>query len=1314
MSEAHGVTGSIPSWSWTSFIKDGILDGCGEARERERVERLRRQELGEEKMGGQLVTENSLDEWVRAHSGNAQRVIVELIYRLVLASCPNPTERRFPLGDSIGQHGPDGYLETPLGFLPFVPEGRSFWEIGTNVKAGKKATDDYRDLTKAVPPEVRASSSFVFVTPLSARRGWEYSWKPNAQARWLAARHKKGEWRSVAVIDGTRLIDWLQQFSAAEVWLAGEMGLPVHEMQTPEQRWAELRTIGEPPPLSPEVFLVNREDARVKLAEAFEGKTLQVKLDTHFPRQVVDFVCAYLASVPDEKRAEAAARCLIVSGASAWSAVCALRERHTLVADFEVDEEGLLLERARRAGHVVVFGGQPGGIPYPNRASLHSPKAYQIEEALKNAGYPPQRARTLAQKSGGNLTSLLRHLQSLLLMPEWTQGTDASELAIAQLLGAWQESSQADRSIVEKVSGKAYGEWIGMMREVALRPGTPLSNRDGLWRVGARYEAWYALGSRLFDEHLDRFQAAATLVLRERNPKFDFPSEEQYIAAVRGKVLAHSGALRKGLAESLALVGSHGRALTSCSLGKTEAVAALSLRAILADADWDIWASLDGLIPLLAEAAPREFLDNVERALNMSPSPLAGLFAHESSPLFGTNYMSGLLWALETLAWDAEHLTRVVLILGELAAIDPGGQWGNRPANSLTTILLPWLPQTCAPLEKRLAAVAALTNELPEVGWKLLLSLLPSSHQTSSGTSKPTWRETIPEDWSVDVTRGEYTAQVEAYTESALVAARANISRLAELINRLDDLALPAQEKMLAYLSSEVVISLSEADKYTLWTKLTATVANHRKYAQAEWALPSEHVDRVAEVAAHLEPTSLTLRHQRIFSGRYFELFDQEDDDYSRQEQLLDERRQEAIGEILASGGISAVLEFAKSVESPWQIGSALGMLANGDYDRALVPALLMTEERVFAQVAGSFIRSRHASKGWAWVDQLPLAEWTAEQVGQFLAYLPFVEGTWQRVAQFLSDDEAPYWTKTSANPYEARGQRLEFAADSLLAHGRPHSAISCLYVMLHETKRINGEQAISALLTAVRSEEKGIDTHQIVRIIKALQDDPCTDQNGLFRVEWAYLPLLERRRDGVTPALLERRLAEEPDIFCELIRLIFRSKKEDVPITEPSEEQKTIAENAYRLLRNWKTPPGTLRDGSYDGAALTEWLNAMKASCSESGHLDVAMLMTGHVLVSAPPDPGGLWIHRAAALALNAKDASKMRDGFKTELFNSRGIHGYSAGKDEDELAAKYRTKADEVEVYGYSRLATALRDLAASYEREAERERLRDPYSD
>ena len=218
----------------------------------------------------------------------------------------------------------------------------------------------------------------------------------------------------------------------------------------------------------------------------------------------------------------------------------------------------------------------------------------------------------------------------------------------------------------------------------------------------------------------------------------------------------------------------------------------------------------------------------------------------------GGNYTTGLLWALEALAWDAEHLTRVVIILGELAARDPGGNWANRPANSLSTILLPWFPQTCAPLPKRRAAIVTLLREFPDVAWKLLLTLLPSSHGVSTGSYKPKWRETIPGDWSGGVTRHDYWEQIEAYSELAIGAAAHDPAKLADLIDRLDDFPATMRGGILAYLRTEAVVSMPEQDRLPMWTKVNDLVAKHRKFADADWAITPQEVNTIAEIADHL------------------------------------------------------------------------------------------------------------------------------------------------------------------------------------------------------------------------------------------------------------------------------------------------------------------------------------------------------------------------------------------------------------------------------------------------------------------------------
>ena len=131
----------------------------------------------------------------------------------------------------------------------------------------------------------------------------------------------------------------------------------------------------------------------------------------------------------------------------------------------------------------------------------------------------------------------------------------------------------------------------------------------------------------------------------------------------------------------------------------------------------------------------------------------------------------------------------------------------------------------------------------------------------------------------------------------------------------------------------------------------------------------------------------------------------------------------------------------------------------------------------------------------------------------------------------------------------------------------------------------------------------------------------------------------------------------------------------------------------------------GSKKGKKFDADAFIVWLDAVKKDCSETGHLNVAMINIGHVLIHAPLDPDGLWINNSIAAVLNAKDADKMREGFITAFYNSRGAHFFSAGEEEKNLEKIYQEKAADVESRGYYRLAESVRTLALSYKHDSER---------
>lgn len=856
---------------------------------------------------------------------------------------------------------------------------------------------------------------------------------------------------------------------------------------------------------------------------------------------------------------------------------------------------------------------------------------------------------------------------------------------------------------------KDEGQWKAAVREFSLLPESPIQQNGGRWEVAERLEAWKALGPRMFNEHLNRVRKVAVEVLRERDPQFELEPNQRFAAGIHGKVFKHSHSLRNGLAETLALLGSYPEHLTSCSIGKAEDTARLAVREVLEGADWELWASLNDELPLLAEAAPKEFLDAVETALNSDSCPFDGVFAQEGEGLTGRNYTTGLLWALETLAWDDEHLTRVVMILGELAARDPGGNWANRPANSLWTILLPWFPQTLAPVAKRLAAVTTLQAEFPEVAWRLLLNLLPQTQQSSSMTRKPTWRRIIPGSWSEGVTNKDYWEQINAYAELAVNQAKRDRAKLITLVGYVDKLPPDARTTLLSYLGSEDLISSPQEERLGIWNQLTDLISAHRKYAEADWAMPPSEVDKIAAVAERLEPGSPTYKHRRLFVEQEFDLYE-ENDDYERQVQSLEERRRDAVSDVYSQDGVRAVTRFAHDVESPWKVGASFGALAPSADELEILPKLLQAESTHIAQFAAGFLLGRFHSRGWEWVDRLDMTQWTGEQKAAMLAYLPFTPETWQRAKQLLGDEESAYWSKAHVNPYQAN-EGLTWAVDRLIENNRVNAAIGVLRKLIYSKAVIDSQQITNVLNALLESPDalRNMDVHAVSQLIKVLQRNLDANRDELLKIEWNFLGMLDGRF-GVVPSLLQKTLAKEPAFFCEIIRAVYRSDKEDKSTEPPTEQQQAAAKNAYRLLHEWKTPPGKQEDGTFDGNALKAWLDEVKTICAETGHLKIAMQEVGKVFFYSPPDPDGLWVHRSVAAVLNAKGAGDMRRGYELQIFNSRGVHFVDPeGKPERDLAEHHRKRAEEVEMCGYYRLATTLREVASSYEREAEQRRSR-----
>ena len=843
--------------------------------------------------------------------------------------------------------------------------------------------------------------------------------------------------------------------------------------------------------------------------------------------------------------------------------------------------------------------------------------------------------------------------------------------------------------------------WFSDIREVLHAQSTPLSLRNGRWQVNDRRNLWHTLGSRIYDEDLEALSDIAVRVLSEPDPKFDLPPSERYAAAVHGKEARYSYELRKGLAETLILLATQPEALTNCSEHKAESVSRLTVRRIFEAVDWSTWASLGDLLPLLAEASPEEFLSALEVALRQEPCPIDILFAQESAGITGGNYLTGVLWALETLAWDEEHLVRVCVDLAKVAGRDPGGNWFPRPLSSLTNILLPWCPNTRASVEKRNVALRTVQDQIPAEGWKLLTNLLPDQVQTGFPTHKPAWRNPVPTDWEIQVDHDEYWACISFCADLAIQVAIDDKEKLLQLVDILDCLPEEPFKTFVAHLLSLVDGSEDHEFLFKLWNRLTRLLWKHQSFQDATWAWDQETLSTIDGVAKKLAPSDPALLHRLKFDNNVLALHGEEGEHEAEEDQ-----RQQAIREILAYGGGEAIVKFARTVESTYAVGRSLAQVAGDDIDQFLLPSFLEIEEKTLSELIRAYVWTRWHTKGWDWVDRLDRSQWSILQSSELLARLPFQMGTWTRATKWLGVEEPRYWQSDALTSRFVEAD-FGFAVDKLLQYGRARDALACLSTIFIRERTLDIDRSTKVLLAIADSSEQlsPLELSQITNLVEALQKDDRTDREDLIKVEWAYVPLLDGRR-APSPRTLESELSSNPEFFCRIVGLLYRPRGEAAPDQEPSNEAQAKARNAWRLLNGWRTPPGVLPDGSMSSAKFEEWLSQVKSICDETGHTEVGLNHVGQVIFHSPADPNNLWINGSVAAALNEEDADSLRKGYVMGAFNARGVHRIDpSGSPERNLANQYRAKAEQAENAGYFRFATELKELAGRYDLEAER---------
>jgi transcriptional regulator with XRE-family HTH domain len=1256
--------------------------------------------LGSDVSGGvpiRWVDASDLGDWATRRDGQA--AMPTLIAKLVRAAHGPQVEIGFPSDESIQFAGWDGITKSDQESR-YVPNGVTGWEIGTQQRdIAAKATADFEKRT-AAPGEIDPrNATFIFVTP----RPWP------KRAEWAQQMQTRGGWHDVRAYDATDLIHWIELYPAVGQWLATLVRKRPPGVRQLEEVWQEW-SLATQHPLSQDLILADRDEDAIAVLQWLRSGAAILTLQAESAEEAVAFAYAAINQLPPATAQHYLTRSLVAVNAEAART---LADSSTRLAIVLLDPEPGLAGRLVQRGHHVLLAYGGNTDQRGDYRRLARPTREAIEQALMQAGIAEPRARNLARDSSRSLAILRRLIPAAPgRLPHWADDTPPRGLLAAMLAGGWDERSDADKDAVSRLAGMPYADVAAEIAPLASAIDGPLRKVGHAWKVASPQDAWSLLAKHLAPADLERFRAVALDVLGAHDPRFDMDPEERWLFETKNVRAQYSGYLRHGVGEILILLALYGE--LAPNLTNPKGHADQLVRNILNGATRERWWSLSRDFQLLGEAAPMQFLDAIDDSLQRNDPPIRSLFGTDGGP-FGGEHISDLLWALESLAWSPRNLGRVAETLARLDMIDPGGRFMNRPANSLSKIFSIWLPQTYATQAERIRLIDHLRRSDPAPAWKLLLAILPSGHGVITPSPHPRWRDFSPDSKEI-VTWGLVRTGTEEVAARLLQDVGQSPERWKQVLKRINN--LPDPKAVVGQLTDIEPRVQDAKDRAEFWETLRGVLSHHRQFPDAKWSLSPDDLDALEVIYHRFAPDDPVARIAWLFQPRA-EVIDPGVEGWRSRQSKLIEVRQEALAELLEHQGVEGVFALARATDVAGWVGQTLVELKIDAARRdAILERALRSEDPHDRDLAHGLVMATFAQNKAPWAVAL-LAKAKAEKWGEsatltILRALPIDRWTWQQVEAAGAAIEAEYWKTAPALWMEGDADDLAFMADKLIEAGRARRALDLIGPRLE--KKPATDLLVRILEAVIRQPwEKSGDSNDVTmfsyyvaEFLKVLDAARVSD-DVLFRLEWAYMPVLEH--SDRPPTVLIKALAERPSFFMEVLSALFRPSEESGIIErepENPERAQAVASQAFDLLRQWDRVPGTMPDGRIDGAVLEAWVKEARQLANAAGRADIADQKIGEALSASPQDVDDrIWPARPVRDVVEIVRSKHLESGLSVGRLNRRGATSRlvgDGGQQERDLVKQYRdfSAATALE---WPRTSAVLERIARSYEEDARR---------
>lgn len=1256
-----------------------------------------------------IITRDQLGSWADTPESKAN--FPYLISRLIRATTAKDTKVDIPWGSATYIEGWDGIVNSKEE-ARYIPEGISLWELGTGQDPKKKADADYEKRTKDPRGYTPQEATFVFVTP----RIW------TGKDTWVKRRKEEKKWKDVIVYDGISLAQWLDEAPAVSRWFASQGYAGVCSSDgiiTADECWEEWSCSGQLE-LTPDCVLAGREVAKDALIRRLGEDPSIIGVRASTKGEAIAFILATMKASDSEESGRFFSTTLIIDQEDRFRSI-SLSMQHALNLIVRFDNAGLFSGAVRRGHHVLVPLGADD-VFSPDPITLPAVDRDTLIEALVESGLSRTKASKYTKESGHDISILKNLLGFPSYGAAWINTQPIRELIPALLLGRWDESYPGDRELLEKLSGMSYDEYKGLLGRWLHLPESPLKKIGETWRLTSPLDLWRSISAHLTDQDFQLLKECFILAYHSGNPVLESQVDLlDYISKKR----TYSDWVREGLAQSLILTATP---QVEVCLRDPQSWVDRIVGGLLSNASGAMWVSINRELPLIAEASPQVFLESVSLSLSDESPEIMDMFKEELGPLAPIVSHTGLLWALEELAWMPSYFRNACSLLYKLAVLDPGGSVSNRPLNSLTEIFKAWHYQTLAPYTERVEVLKEMLPRNVDVSWKLLKSLLPSF---SSGTAWLTHRMRWRMFWEKTDLNYTYRESFDMYSEVVdmlISLCDGDETRFSDLIEAAPDCTPRDRERILKW-AQEAVCSI-EHKKGHAWYTLRRVLNKHKQYPDTDWALSKDELSPFEQLYSQLYPKDVLVRNVWLFNEDHrTQMIDPasatpfKEAGYEEIEKQVATSRGRAVAELVEELGLERVLELRLEVKYPWELGEALAKVIKDEQDLQSVWQCL-EDDAPHIDFAHGFISQKLRCEKFSWMKALAqeLLEngYSDKAVANALFPVRLGQELWNYIDSLGEGVQREYWLRMRPYFNGLTDEEIIVCINKLLHYRRFSSAVEvarCHLIPIPSDMLID---VLRRWATEESQEPQSPVGYEIEGIFEELNKRTDIDEGTYCELETLYLSLLTRVGTQVGVPHLEAELASNPESFVQLLKWLCQPKNKDRQRKEheglSAEQRQNAAERSYLMLEAWKKIPGMQEDGMIDEAELREWIDVARALARECDRLEVADRCIGQLLAKYSED-SPYWPARTIFQVIEDINTEELKEGYSVGMLKKGGvtIRGAFDGGDIERERAEYFGVLASEHMCDYPNVAEVFQRLqdeyglrANSHDEVAERDRL------